>query len=57
MLKRLLCGLVVALVTAPTMYAGAYPFSSAQDIPWEKLSSAAAAALCRTVGLCFAHVG
>jgi hypothetical protein len=55
MLKRLMLAFVVAIVTAPTMYAGAYPFSSPHDIPWEKLSAAAAEALCRTVGLCFAH--
>jgi len=55
MLKRLMLGFVVAIVTAPTMYAGAYPFSSPHGIPWEKLSAAAAKALCRTLGLCSAH--
>jgi hypothetical protein len=56
MLKRLMLGLVVAIVTAPTMYAGAFPFSGSHGIPWEKLPAAAAAALCRSVGVCFAHV-
>ena len=44
MLKRLMLGLAVAIVTAPTMYAGAYPFSAPQGINWEKISAAAAAA-------------
>ena len=57
MFTRLMLGLIVAMMTAPTAYAGAFPFASASPLfPWEKLPPAAAAALCRHLGLCFASI-
>ena len=54
MFKRLLMGSIVAMMTAPTLYAGAFPFSpAAGQIPWERLPQAAAAAICRNFGVCF----
>ena len=56
MFKRFLLGLIVAMLTAPTMYAGAFPYTASGHFPWEKLPQAAAAAICRHLGLCFASI-
>jgi hypothetical protein len=56
MFRRFILGLMVAMMTAPTLYAGAFPFSSSSGIPWEKISQAAAAAICRNFGICFASI-
>ena len=57
MFKRFMLGLIVAMMTAPTAYAGAFPFASASPhFPWEKLPQAAANAICRHLGLCFASI-
>jgi hypothetical protein len=54
MFKRVLAGLIVAMLTAPTMYAGAFPFSSSPGaIPWERIPQAAASAFCSHLGICF----
>jgi hypothetical protein len=53
MFRRLMLGSIVAMMTAPTMYAGAFPFaSSPSNMPWEKISQAAADAICRHFGVC-----
>jgi hypothetical protein len=57
MFKRFLMGSIVAMMTAPTLYAGAFPFSSATgQIPWERLPEAAAAAICRNFAICFGSI-
>jgi hypothetical protein len=55
MVKRMMLGLAGAVLMAPVMYAGAYPFTPPPtNTPWEKLSEAAAYALCKYFDLCFA---
>ena len=57
MFKRFMLGLITAMLTAPTLYAGAFPFSPpSSEIAWEKLSKAAANAICQHLGLCFASI-
>jgi hypothetical protein len=57
MFKRLMVGSIVAMMTAPTLYAGAFPFSSSSShLPWERIPQVAAAAVCQHVGFCFAFV-
>ena len=57
MFKRFMAGLIVAMLTAPTLYAGAFPFSSSSSqFPWERITQAAAAAICQHLGLCFASI-
>jgi len=56
MFRRFILGLMVAMMTAPTLYAGAFPFSSSSGIPWETISQAAAAVICRNFGICFASI-
>jgi len=57
MFKRLMVGSIAAMLTAPTLYAGAFPFSSpSSHIPWERIPQAAAAAICQHLGYCFASI-
>lgn len=56
MFKRLMVGLIVVMMTAPTLYAGAFPFSSSPSpLPWERIPQVAAAAICQHMG-CFAFI-
>jgi len=56
MFKRLMVGSIAAMLTAPTLYAGAFPFSSpSSHIPWERIPHAAAA-ICQHLGYCFASI-
>ena len=57
MFKGFMVGCIAAMLTAPTLYAGAFPFSSSPDhFPWEKIPQAAADALCTHLGLCFGSI-
>ena len=53
MRTRLIAGLIVAMLMAPTMYAGGPPDQATRHFPWERLPRAAADALCKHLGLCF----
>ena len=53
MLKRLMLGFVVALLMAPALYAGSVPVEATSQMPWERFSEAAVAAICRHLGFCF----
>jgi hypothetical protein len=57
MFKRFMVGCITAMLTSPTLYAGAFPFSSSSSyFPWERVPQAAASAICRHFGLCFASI-
>lgn len=57
MFKRFMVGSITAMLTAPTLYAGAFPFSSSSShFPWEKIPQAAANAICSHFGYCFASL-
>jgi hypothetical protein len=56
MFNRFMLALFVAMLTAPTMYAGAFPFAASSPLPWERLPHAAANAICKHLGLCFGSI-
>ena len=53
MLRRLTLGFAIALVTAPALFAApSLPSQATDRLPWDRLVSAAAEALCTYLGLC-----
>lgn len=52
MLRRLTLGFAIALMTAPALFAApTLPSQATSRLPWERLASAAAEALCTYLGV------
>ena len=52
MTKRLLLGVVTAILMAPVLHAGSAPIQAAGNMPWENFTQQVIDAICANLGWC-----